>query len=83
MVTEDQSVWSGGKRSSSIRKGRLCFLSFSSSSLDEDEEKEGQEDEDEDGETVEEEVLEEGEVEEEESDVVRELRSKHSGWFGM
>ncbi len=30
-----------------------------------------------------EEVLEEGEQEEEESDVVRELLSKHSVWLGM
>jgi hypothetical protein len=36
-----------------------------------------------DGEKVEEEVLEEGEEEEEESDVVRELLSKHSAWLGM
>ena len=55
--------------------------------LDENEEKEGEEDEDEDGEKVEEEVLEEGEEEGEEeegeSDVVRELLSKHSVWLGM
>ncbi len=51
--------------------------------LDENEEKEGDEDEDEDGEKVEEEVLEEGEEEEEESDIVRELLSKHSTWLGM
>jgi hypothetical protein len=49
--------------------------------LDENEDKEGEEDEDEDGEKVEE-LLEEGE-EEEESDVVRELLSKHSVWLGM
>jgi hypothetical protein len=47
--------------------------------LDENEEKEGDEDEDEDGEKVEE----EGEEEEGESDVVRELLSKHSVWLEM
>jgi hypothetical protein len=51
--------------------------------LDENEEKEGEEDEDEDGELLEEELLEEGEGEEEESNVVRELLSKHSVWLEM
>jgi hypothetical protein len=48
--------------------------------LDEKEEKETEDDDDEDGEKVEKEVLEKGEEEKEESDVVL---SKHSVWLGM
>jgi hypothetical protein len=69
-----------GKKFTRKQKGKLVMKQ---SRITSQYMKEGDEDEDEDGEKVEEEVLEEGEEEEGESDVVRELLSKHSVWLGM